>query len=75
MEIQYDDRTCHPGTPRRGVNAQCMEELMLEIRRVTIRCLTAGIPKAGSYLHYKRKSSELWLVHIPELHVEIYLKN
>jgi hypothetical protein len=33
------------------------------------------LPTAGRYLHYKRKSSELWLVHILDLHVEIYLKN
>jgi hypothetical protein len=32
------------------------------------------LPTAGRYFHYKRKSSELWLVHILELHVEIYLK-
>jgi hypothetical protein len=32
-------------------------------------------PTAGRYLHYKRKSSELWLVHILELHAEVYLKN
>jgi hypothetical protein len=31
-------------------------------------------PTAGRYLHYKRKSTELWLVHILELHAEVYLK-
>jgi hypothetical protein len=31
-------------------------------------------PKAGRYLHYKRKSSELWFVHVLELHAEVYLK-
>jgi hypothetical protein len=33
------------------------------------------LPTAGRYLHHKRKSSELWLVHILELNVEICLKN
>jgi hypothetical protein len=33
------------------------------------------LPTAGRYLLYKRKSSELWLVYILELHVEVYIKN
>jgi hypothetical protein len=32
-------------------------------------------PAAGRFSLYKRKSSELWLVHIPELHVEVCLSN
>jgi len=33
------------------------------------------LPIVGRYLLYKRKSSEFYLVHGPELHVEVYLKN
>jgi hypothetical protein len=29
----------------------------------------------GTYLPYKRKWSKLWLVHMLEFHVEIYLKS
>jgi hypothetical protein len=32
------------------------------------------LPTAGGYLIYKRKSSELWLVHILEPLVEVFLK-
>jgi hypothetical protein len=33
------------------------------------------LPIVGRYLLYKRKSSWFYLVHSPELHVEVYLKN
>jgi hypothetical protein len=33
------------------------------------------LPKVGRFSLYKRKSSELWLVHNPEPHVEVYFKN
>jgi hypothetical protein len=33
------------------------------------------LPTVGRYSLYKRKSSELWLVHIAELSVEVSFKN
>jgi hypothetical protein len=32
-------------------------------------------PTMERYLLYKRKLSELWLMHDLELHVEVYFKN
>jgi len=31
------------------------------------------LPTVGRFSLYKRKSSELWLVHKSELHVEVFL--
>jgi len=31
------------------------------------------LPRVGRFSLYTRKSSELWLVHNPEPHVEVYL--
>jgi hypothetical protein len=33
------------------------------------------VPTVGIFSLYKRKSSELWLVHNPEPHVEGYMSN
>jgi len=34
-----------------------------------------SLPIVGTFSFYKRKSSELWLVHNPEPHAEVYLNN
>ena len=33
------------------------------------------LPTVGRFSLYKRNSSELWVVHNPEPHVEVYLHN
>jgi len=37
--------------------------------------LGGNFSSSGKFSLYKRKQSELWLVHNPEPHVEVYLKN
>jgi hypothetical protein len=37
--------------------------------------LAGNSSNSGEFSLYKRKQSELWLVHNPEPHVEVYLKN
>jgi hypothetical protein len=33
------------------------------------------LPAVERFSHYKRKQSELWLMHNPEPYVEVYLNN